>query len=434
MASDATLERLKQRMVEWMRLRGQGPDWTIEGRHREVIDFSHEYEVIPKVYEIPMRVFLRQWETTVVPSQSWINVSDMFAAKLGLPKGTLFRIFPVVGTVDNQDAEDFAYSIVWEAEKQYWFDIVYDPAKDLGGLARQVLMVDSFGRVNSFVVPHNAIAQDVEALWRRVIDAPDNVGISVTTGDNEVFHWGYSVAPNHVAYAIETPSARFNVDVFPGNTQFQADQISRLLDVKLPPLIQAKKTKLAHAGFKLQFDEDPLPLGLRLMATHIFSWNLEGTIMRDVAPMDLWLPYDQNLIMRRGHQVDTAIPEDPAEAEFPDLSWSDEVMILIKSHARPSVPPARISASGPPSIPPSSWIGPALGTAPPISSDAAAVTTYASLNTGQDGTTIGDLPIDPSLLQLRGLSKADTAVHKMISWTSRKDYPSVIGISLPIAD
>jgi hypothetical protein len=44
------------------------------------------------------------------------------------------------------------------------------------------------------------------------------VGISVTTGDNEIFHWGYNVAPNHVAYAIETPSARFKVDVFPGNT------------------------------------------------------------------------------------------------------------------------------------------------------------------------------------------------------------------------
>jgi hypothetical protein len=111
MPPDASLERLKGRISEWMRIQGQGPDWTIEGSDREAIDFGHEYGVIPLAPEVPIRVFLKQLETTLVPSQSWINISDLLVDKLGLPKGTLFRIFPVVGTVDNQDAEDFAYDI-----------------------------------------------------------------------------------------------------------------------------------------------------------------------------------------------------------------------------------------------------------------------------------------------------------------------------------
>jgi hypothetical protein len=34
----------------------------------------------------------------------------------------------------------------------------------------------------------------------------------------------------------------------------------------------------------------------------------------------------------------------------------------------------------------------------------------------------------------RGLSEVDAAVHKMISWTTRKNYPLMMGISLPIED
>jgi hypothetical protein len=47
--------------------------------------------------------------------------------------------------------------------------------------------------------------------------------------------------------------------------------------------------------------------------------------------MDLWVPYDFNLIMRRGHAVNSSIPEDPAEAEFPNFHWGDEVIIRIES-------------------------------------------------------------------------------------------------------
>jgi hypothetical protein len=121
----------------------------------------------------------------------------------------------------------------------------------------------------------------------------------------------------------------------------------------MPPLIQARKSKLSHVGFKLEYDFECVPLALHLMASHIFSWNLEGTILRDVAPMDCWLPYNLNLIMQRGHSVNTAIPEDPAMAEFPDTPWGDEVIIRIKSAAELSALSAPVPASGPPSPSPS---------------------------------------------------------------------------------
>jgi hypothetical protein len=338
LAPDAHLDRLKTRLSAWMESRGQGPDWTVEGPDREAIDFTHEYEVVPSAVEIPIRVFLKQLETTLVPLQSWINISDLLVDKLDLPRGSLFRIFPVEGTVDNRDPVDFAYDLIWEADKQYWYDIVYDPSKDPAGLARQVIMVDPMGRVNYFVIPHNAIPQDIAELWRRVIDAPSDSQIEAVPRSAEVFMWSYGPRPSNISYVIEMTSMRYNVDVFPGTTQYEADQISRLLDIKMPPLIQARKSKLSHVGFKLEYDFDCVPLALHLMAEHIFSWNLEGTILRDIAPMLCWLPYDLNLIMQRGHSVNTAIPEDCAMADFPDLPWGDEVTIMIKSASASSAP------------------------------------------------------------------------------------------------
>jgi hypothetical protein len=179
MPSNARLERLKDRLSAWMNSRRQGPDWTVEGPDKEAIDFGHEYEVIPRVQEAPIRIFLKQFEISVVPSQSWINISDFLVGKLDLPQGTLFRILPVEGSVDNPDAEDFSYDITWEAEKQYWYDIIYDPSRDSAGLARQITMVDPMGRVNSFVIPHDAIPQDIADLWKRVIDAPPDSQIDI---------------------------------------------------------------------------------------------------------------------------------------------------------------------------------------------------------------------------------------------------------------
>jgi hypothetical protein len=142
MAGNATLGRLKERMKDWMRQRGQGEDWTIAGPDNEAIDFEWEYQVEAIEREQPVKIFLKQAELEVMPSLSWINLSDQLVKKLGLPKGTLFRIFPLDGSVDNRDEEDMSYTITWEAGKQYWFDIVCDAARDRKDLAKEVKMAD----------------------------------------------------------------------------------------------------------------------------------------------------------------------------------------------------------------------------------------------------------------------------------------------------
>jgi hypothetical protein len=86
--------------------RGQGPEWTIEGDDREDIDFEFVYEIVPLEVERPVKIFLTQVELEAMPSLSWINLSDQLVKKWRLPKGTLLRIYPVTGSVENQDAED----------------------------------------------------------------------------------------------------------------------------------------------------------------------------------------------------------------------------------------------------------------------------------------------------------------------------------------
>jgi hypothetical protein len=77
------------------------------------------------------------------------------------------------------------------------------------------------------------------------------------------------------------------------------------------------------------------------------------------------------------------------------------------------------------------WRGVALGQAQPISADASGLTDYQSQNQGTDGPK-EETPPDPELLRVRGEEKKDEEVHMLISWTTRKDYPTVVGISLPI--
>jgi hypothetical protein len=69
-------------------------------------------------------------------------------------------------------------------------------------------MLDPSGHSDNFVVPNNATAQQVVDLWRRVIDAPDNVGIVANSGDGEIFHWGYATAEQTISYSISTPLKR----------------------------------------------------------------------------------------------------------------------------------------------------------------------------------------------------------------------------------
>jgi hypothetical protein len=152
MPRDATIGRLKERVADWMKQRGQGEDWTIEGEDSEVIDFDFPYQVTPIQREMPIIIFLKQREIGVMPSESWIDVSDRLARTLHLPLGTLLRIYPVIGYVQDQESEDHSYTITLEERKQYWFDIVYEDGKDARGRARQIRMINPTGRVDSPVI------------------------------------------------------------------------------------------------------------------------------------------------------------------------------------------------------------------------------------------------------------------------------------------
>jgi hypothetical protein len=103
---------------------------------------------------------------------------------------------------------------------------------------------------------------------------------------------------------------------------------------------------------------------------------------------------------------------------------------------RPSVPIAGWRyPSGSSSAPglPLTWAGPALGQAPPISADASALTGYHSqYETRAADHGEEDDQADPELLRLRGEAQRNEEVHGIMSWTTRKDYQLMVGISLPI--
>jgi hypothetical protein len=170
--------------------------------------------------------------------------------------------------------------------------------------------------------------------------------------------------------------------VFPGTDQFKADQIGRLLDLKVPPIVQCQIKQRQRGGAIIECDGEVVPFGLRILKEHQFEWNLEGRILEAPAITTWWIPYDYAAIMRSGHTVNTAIPEDVSEAEFPPEPWLDRVVIRIKSQASPQIPAASLpddylSGSSAPGLP-LGWRVPDLGQAPPISTDASGLVGYHS--------------------------------------------------------
>jgi hypothetical protein len=62
----------------------------------------------------------------------------------GLPRGTLFRLFPVDIEIGRLGDDDHTFSFDWLEGKQYWFEIVHDLSKDPHGtFSREIRMVDA---------------------------------------------------------------------------------------------------------------------------------------------------------------------------------------------------------------------------------------------------------------------------------------------------
>jgi hypothetical protein len=236
----------------------------------------------------------------ISPSDSWMNVSDRLTHALGLPIGTLFRIFPTVGDVENQDPDDGSYSITWEENKQYWYDIIYDEARDRRGAAKEIRMVDYSGRVDTLVVPNAANAAEIMEIWRRVLEVPDGIDTEVRSGNGIEYFWGYRTAAETFPTTLRSHNMHADIQIFPGANTFKADQICRLLDIKVPPFDLCQVTAKNDGGEIFEFDGETPQLNLRILKEHTFSWNLEGVILSAPMPMSCWLPYDFNVIMRYG--------------------------------------------------------------------------------------------------------------------------------------
>jgi hypothetical protein len=187
----------------------------------------------------------------------------------------------------------------------------------------------------------------------------------------------------------------------------------------------------------IQYGGEVAPLSLKILREHLFAWNLGGRILAAPHLTTWWVPHNYDEIMRYGHTVNSDIPEDVAQAESPDEPWPERVVIRIKSLAPPQVPAALLSVGGSPlpSAPdsPLGWRGAPLGQAQQISADASGLIGYDSQNQGTENLQM-EAPQDPELPRVRGESMINEEVHKLISWTTRKNYMPWVGISLPIQD
>jgi hypothetical protein len=162
----------------------------------------------------------------------------------------------------------------------------------------------------------------------------------------------------------------------------------------MPPLAQCQITREDGGPVNIRWGGELRPLELKILRGHIFSWNVEGRILTAPQMTAWWAPYDREAIMRYGNTVNSSIPADVDQAEFPREPGPDRVTIRIKSQAPPQNPTAPLPAGGDPSIPgpglPLGWRGAALGQAQPISEDPSGLVNYSSPNQGQDGQQMGD--------------------------------------------
>jgi hypothetical protein len=108
-----------------------------------------------------------------------------------------------------------------------------------------------------------------------------------------------------------------NSRIYEGSDVFKADQLSRMLEIKVPPFVKGRISPQVQGGVTIEYDEDWTPLNCRVLRERELIWNLGGIMLPAPCATTWWVPYNLEAIMRYGHSVNTDIPEDPNEAEFP---------------------------------------------------------------------------------------------------------------------
>jgi hypothetical protein len=161
--------------------------------------------------------------------------------------------------------------------------------------------------------------------------------ILVQSTNSRQFYWSLITSKQVSTFELRTTNFQGNTDIYEGSPHFISEQISRNLEIIMPPSALCQQTPRPRHGPKIEFQGETAPLGFRLMKQHNLSWNLEGTILSAPEPTPWFLPYDKAEIMRFGNSVNGAIPHDPDEAEFPDEPWPTDVVIRIKSRRPPQM-------------------------------------------------------------------------------------------------
>jgi hypothetical protein len=436
MMPNDTVGKLKARAIEWMNQSDHGMNWTIDRPDAEVIDFEWDYEIIESVHEAPVRIFIKQLELEVLPSESWMTVSDRLVKRWRLAKGSLLRIFPVYGNVEDQDDEDHSYTINWEAEGRYWYDVIYDPSRDPKSLSKEIVLVDASNRTDTFVVPADSNIHQVRDRWAAFIEVPQDVRMSMSSSNGHEFFWGLESDKDPISFTFRAVNMHGNACVFDGSHTFVAEQLSRCLGVKTPPFETCQLEPRRGHSPKITYTGGTPLLSHRLLRQHRLAWNLAGNLLYAPEVSTWWLPYNKVAIMRYVHAINTDIPENPEDAEFPDEPWPEDVIIRIKSHPGQPAPagPTSVGGTGGSSASgvPIGWAGPALGSAPAISAAASGLSGYISVNQARTVEGQAELPPDEGLQQFRGLTQKDSLVHALISWATLESYPLRIGVSLPV--
>jgi hypothetical protein len=306
-----------------------------------------------------------------------------------------------------------------------------------GMLSQEIRMVDPFGRVGRMVIPTGGDIGIIGNMWKNLLDVSNTLTWDCARHNELECHWGYreGSAVSLISCILISNANRGLANIDDGSDASKADQMGRILDVKVPPF-EKRQVGIKDSRATTREQEEWIPLGLRVSMEHDLAFQMEGRPIEAPSVTSWWLPYNLEAVMRYGNSVNSDIPLDPDEAEFPPLPWADRVIIRTKSAAAPSVPPAPLPAGGSPPPPgsPRTWVDVNLGHSPPISDASSGMVGYKSTNDVRAATDGQEEAIPEELADFRGWTGKDEEVHKLVSWTTLKDYPTHIGISLEIED
>jgi hypothetical protein len=191
---------------------------------------------------------------------------------------------PVTGDVNDRDPDDHSYTIAWERDKQYWYDLTHDPFKDPGDLSKEVVLVDEFSRTNTLVVPVHANAYQVRDLWSQILELPRDIAMEVASSNGHEFYWSLATTKPVVPYSFVATNFRGNAEIFEGPPQFIADQLSRILGVKIPPLSKCKITSRRSHGSLIEYDGEVPQLSHKLLKTHNLAWRINNSVIAAPSP------------------------------------------------------------------------------------------------------------------------------------------------------